>query len=446
MSLSLTDALSQTGGDLTAAMDLILQSLNDSITATQNSLSSLSDLQTAIDEGDQDAINSLTENIISSNEDVLQSSSNILDATSTIVQTADSYGGDTTSLNQVLLSTQTTFDAAALSLETYTSTILQNAINSITNENLTKEEIMAIHQTAVSATKASNNTVYTRYLNTLNLLKAQESQERITREQYMSQFRVFTIPITLDAQADSIIFGEKLSVSYDYYFQDVSALYLSADHFNNCFKYRDQNNGSALFKTDPASIILLSTAMEFELALNTFQLDGLKGPSEYADASFGPTPDSFGNHYVQYLASLLFKHPQAQAPIKNDEYIKYQIEVLSGIASQIYTQLSNDVSNTTFTSNGIVKAIYEQILLDPDRVPPFDSTNNTDFKMFDFKPGDIIEFTVNASSNVIYEVEKYPGVLTLVNPDEIFHYLNTSEYDTGGLVKSKTWRFGFRLK
>ena len=235
MSLSLTDALSQTGGDLTAAMDLILQSLNDSITATQNSLSSLSDLQTAIDEGDQDAINSLTENIISSNEDVLQSSSNILDATSTIVQTADSYGGDTTSLNQVLLSTQTTFDAAALSLETYTSTILQNAINSITNENLTKEEIMAIHQTAVSATKASNNTVYTRYLNTLNLLKAQESQERITREQYMSQFRVFTIPITLDAQADSIIFGEKLSVSYDYYFQDVSALYLSADHFNNCF-------------------------------------------------------------------------------------------------------------------------------------------------------------------------------------------------------------------
>ena len=60
MSLSLEDALAETGGDLTAAMDLILQSLNDSITSTEESLNSLTDLQTAIDDGDQEAINSLT--------------------------------------------------------------------------------------------------------------------------------------------------------------------------------------------------------------------------------------------------------------------------------------------------------------------------------------------------------------------------------------------------
>jgi hypothetical protein len=446
MSLSLTDALTQTGGDLTQAMDLILESLNNSISSTQESLDSLTLLQQAVDNGDQDTVNSLTESIISSNENVLQNSSNILEATSTIVQSAETYGGDTTILNEVLISTQSTFDAASLALENYTSSILQNAIDAINDENLTKEEIMNIHKTAVTATKASNSTVYTRYLNTLNLIKAQEAQNRITREEYMSQFRVFTIPITLDAQADTTIFGEQLSVSYDYYFSDVSALYLSADHFNNAFKYRDQNNGSALFNIDQASIVLLSVAMEFELALNTFELDSTRGPSVYADASNSPTPDSFGNHYVQYLASLLFSHPQAQAPIKNDDYIKYQIEVLSGIANQIYTQFSNDVSNSTAISQGIVKSMYEQLILDKHRIPPYDSVNDTDYKMFDFKPGDLIEFTVNASSNVIYEIEKYPGVVQSVNPDETFHYLNSDNYDSGGLVKSKTWRFGFRLK
>jgi hypothetical protein len=442
--LTLNEALELTEGDLREAMDLILESLNTSITSTQESLDSLSLLQTAVDNEDQETINTLTESIIASNESVLQNSSNVLDATTNIVESAETLGGDVSTLNDVLTSTQETFERASLSLENYTSSLLQIAIDAISDESLTKEQIMDIHNTAVISSKANNTTEYLDYLNSINLLKAQQVQQRIENEENSPSYRVFSIPITLDARADTTVFGEQLlSVSYDYYFSDVSALYLSADHFNNALKYRDQNSGSALFQVDDGNMILLSTAIEFELALNTFQLDPIYGPTKYVDASNSPTDDSFGNHYLQYLASLLFKHPQAQAPIKNDEYIKYQIEVLSGIATQIYNQFKDDVDETTSISQGIVKSLYEQLLLDKGRVPAFDSMN---YKMFDFRPGDIVEFTVNASSNVIYETETYPGVIQTVNPDDIFHYLNSSDYENGGLVKSKIWRFGFRLK
>ena len=210
------------------------------------------------------------------------------------------------------------------------------------------------------------------------------------------QIATINLPFIFDLSAQDItVFGEEVSIA-DVSFNLTTELSLSA--FRNSLLYKDNESGdmdisfvsqSAL--QDEINLLNCTSANSAAgraLTLASAQV-GAANYSQYSKGNPGaypPAPSSLANHFLQYVASLLFGHPQAQAPIKND------IDILTDLSndnlgSQFVTELGN--------SQAVRHSILEQLINADVSSLRFDiSDNQGSYLPYPFIDGDKIVFRV----------------------------------------------------
>lgn len=216
----------------------------------------------------------------------------------------------------------------------------------------------------------------------------------------------FLIPLVLDYTAKAYVYGESgPALLFNYAFSDVSGV-ITLEQMRNTFKYKDSNNGITLkYNT--------STGITSEQWHNLITNQILSSDSKYRNSYSLPVDGPLSNHIIQWISSTLFGHPQAQAPLTNEEDIINDVSngTLAGstLGQQIYSKLSESITgNTDGQNNEIVQSIYEQMVNEGrfNIGSGEDSNNNaptdTDgFLSMPFKSGDKLSFLININCDLI---------------------------------------------
>jgi hypothetical protein len=272
------------------------------------------------------------------------------------------------------------------------------------------------------------------------------------------------IPITVDASAGAELFGERLDPISDasYVFQTVSCEQLTAQSLNNILYFTDpadSDSSDNLFWVDNSSVTqgVVSDGINTEVSGTTLSINTELGGSSYTNATVGPSDAVLGEHYVQYVASVLFGHPQAQAPIKNDSNMISQIND-SDIGTQFVQKLIDDTAEGSgigdaTSSQGVVKAIFEQLLsLAHERFDISGETNDhtDEARKFRFETGDVIEFKVQMQGDLSIETGQHANASSNVDATAAAIFDNTPgvTYTSGqntGSVNARTWVLSLQL-
>lgn len=215
----------------------------------------------------------------------------------------------------------------------------------------------------------------------------------------------FVIPVVLDQSVNAVIYGEEVpTLSADYVFASVTDV-ISLSQMNATFKYSDTDASPApLLKYDISDAAHLTTANWHDLIVG----QTLSTTNNYRNASVAPTNSLFAEHVIQWICSTLFGHPQAQAPLTNDNAIKSLIETGTSpsLGAQLFNQLSAG-STTGATSNLVLRSLFEQLvnagrILDPSDVGPLDTSAT--YQPFPFKVGDELQLLIKVSASVSNDV------------------------------------------
>ena len=210
---------------------------------------------------------------------------------------------------------------------------------------------------------------------------------------------IITLPFIFDLSAQDItVFGEEVTIT-DASFNLTTQLSLSA--FRNSLLYKDNESG------DMDISFIAQTALQDEInLLNCTSATSASGRAltlaglviDYSQFSKGnpgsypPNPSSLANHFLQYIASLLFGHPQAQAPIKNDTDILTDLSN-DNLGQQFVTELGN--------SQAVRHSILEQLINSDVSSLRFDiSDNQGSYLPYPFISGDKIVFRVKMQGNL----------------------------------------------
>jgi hypothetical protein len=210
---------------------------------------------------------------------------------------------------------------------------------------------------------------------------------------------VITLPFIFDLSAQDItVFGESVTIT-DASFNLTTQLSLSS--FRNSLLYKDNESG------DMDISFIAQTALQDEInLLNCTSATSASGRAltlaglviDYSQFSKGnpgsypPNPSSLANHFLQYIASLLFGHPQAQAPIKNDTDILTDLSN-DNLGQQFVTELGN--------SQAVRHSILEQLINSDVSSLRFDiSDNQGSYLPYPFISGDKIVFRVKMQGNL----------------------------------------------
>jgi hypothetical protein len=204
-----------------------------------------------------------------------------------------------------------------------------------------------------------------------------------------------TLPIILDLSAQQIvIFGEQVAEP-DASFNLTCGL--SLNDFKNSLLYKDNESGSmdiSFVQTAAlgANIDTLTNSASMTLA-NVYNHPSVDYTqfSKGNVSSVAPTAGHLGEHFVQYVASLLFGHPQAQAPIQND--------------TAIMADLSNDQLGQQFVDALAASADYrhsmiEQLINADASGLRFDIEDTTTYRSYPFVAGDKIVFRVRMQGDL----------------------------------------------
>jgi hypothetical protein len=228
----------------------------------------------------------------------------------------------------------------------------------------------------------------------------------------------FLIPLVLDYQASAYVYGEEgPNLLFNYQFNDVSGV-ISLEQMRNTFKYKDNGDSNdIILKYDTSNGITETQWHE----LITKQI--LSTNNNYRNSYVQPTEGPLSHHIIQWITSTLFGHPQAQAPLTNEEQIINDVSngtlvgeaTVSGqkLGRQIYDKLNQDISSNEGglgSNNIIVQSIYEQMVnLGRFNVGSGEGGGETisapidtdGFIQFPFKSGDKLSFLIKIQCNLV---------------------------------------------
>jgi hypothetical protein len=154
------------------------------------------------------------------------------------------------------------------------------------------------------------------------------------------------LPFVFDLSAQTIeVFGEEsISISGDYYLtQDAGTCIVDASNLQLLMRYRDPQDGSGIDISSDVPTAGGLVENDINKLVHSASLTITQG--DYAPNVMAPASANLADHFVQYIASNLFGHPQAQAPIKNDAEIMADISNNSGnsIGKQFVQEIVNPV-------------------------------------------------------------------------------------------------------
>jgi hypothetical protein len=207
------------------------------------------------------------------------------------------------------------------------------------------------------------------------------------------------LPYIFDLSANAVVFGEAVTgISADYYLQeDVAETVLSAADLRAALLYKDDEADPNVYDLGltelPAPVSTATIESSINKLCNDSTVGKLKhwsGSTEYANSSTNFSSAYLPEHYIQYIASLLFGHPQAQAPIKNDE--------------EMEADLSNDNIGAQFCGAQGLNALDVRKFLLEQLINADKSRFNTDHT------GSTIEMPFAQGDEIIFRVRMQGGL------------------------------------
>jgi hypothetical protein len=268
----------------------------------------------------------------------------------------------------------------------------------------------------------------------------------------------FDLPITLALTADATLFGEQLSVAlYDYLLVNkwnsspTNPFSLSAISLGEIIQYQDRvGDVNPAYRIDDVKYTYLkdkinSLVMDVELKLTTAVSPVT--PTAYPDnGNSAPATEGISGHYTQYLASILFGHPLARAPIRNEQAM-YNDMVSQDLGGQFMDALSvNAYANT--------HAIFEQFLADEsteNRLSVADtlgmahlSAGEYPWVNMPFHKDDTMSFIVEMDGNIAVDTTTYSAAASAVVPFSSI-YAGSDLISSAGVVSTKKWMIRMTL-
>lgn len=226
-----------------------------------------------------------------------------------------------------------------------------------------------------------------------------------------------TIPIVLDASGDAVIFSEEAPSTDVSYVFDMSAVNLSAEDLSNSIQYKDSDSGETLFAYNNTNIETLRDNLATDISNTVLSLNTTDG-ANLPNHSSSVDDATIGEMLVKYIASVLFGHPEAQAPIENDTTIIKEVQEDSALADQFRDQLKaglnqsdTDGNDTVAAENAVLQSIFEQLISHSSGDETGDGTSPDNNRFGDrkdtgvihgmpFLSGDTIIFLVNMTGTI----------------------------------------------
>jgi len=260
------------------------------------------------------------------------------------------------------------------------------------------------------------------------------------------------LPYIFDLSANAVVFGEAVTgISADYYLQeDVAETVLSAADLRAALLFKDDeadpNTNDLGINELPAPVSTATLESSINKLCNDTTNGKLKqwsGASAYAGVSSNFSSAYLPEHYIQYIASLLFGHPQAQAPIKNDEAME--------------ADLSNDNIGAQFcgaqglSSLDVRKFLLEQLInADKSR---FNTDHTGSTIAMPFAQGDEIIFRVRMQGSLEAENSTLSGTSmssAKIDLSTVFGTINDAAgnamLSNGTTVQPRVWAIKLVLK
>jgi len=279
------------------------------------------------------------------------------------------------------------------------------------------------------------------------------------------------IPIELNLTADAQVFGEQFDVSgfdfvltnYDMNGIITDGLVLSAAALRDYIRYKnnyiDNTSDEVAFDLDPSGAESLRTAINSIVTDDNLAIDSATTPGSYGSAltnavTAPPNDSPLYMHYIQYLASLLFGHPQALAPISNEDEIKDAMSE-QDLGSQ-FVDVSGLASLDDNNKYHIIQSIYEQLIAFAEKEDASSNRFGTDdasggWVPMPFKEGDQITFIVQMQGTVAVESSTSVDGSSTVSASTVFGTVTDSNgtlisIDGSNLtVEPKKWLIKLKL-
>lgn len=200
------------------------------------------------------------------------------------------------------------------------------------------------------------------------------------------------LPFIFDLSSNGILYGEEATLTPTLtYVTELNGPVLSAALMKSAIQYRDASGSLDLSYSDLSFNKNSTFGIQISNAINSIVNGNINlvydnnGALDYAGSGHNYVPDTLAGHYIQLVSSVLFGHPQAQAPISNDE--------------QVCIDLSNGDLGGQFCGNkglsdpAVLQFIFEQIMKFPLRFGVPDPS----WVGMPFEAGDSIVFRVRIS-------------------------------------------------
>lgn len=271
----------------------------------------------------------------------------------------------------------------------------------------------------------------------------------------------FIVPVRLNHTANALLYGasgEPL-VQFQYQFQDISGF--SIIEAINTFKYKDTNEGPApLLKFKEFNQSTNPNGITKERLHDIITKSILKTSEKYRNGTQFPNDSDLAHHIIQWIASTLFGHPLAQAPITNENQIVNDISngetdgqtniEANRLGHQLYNAfIENDANNLQgTTSNLLLISIFEQMInegrfdLNNQGEPPPPQPDTEGFVPFPFKTGDRLSFLVDIGCNLGNFTDTGSDNTSATNLSSLFQNTPGVNTNNGNVsLAQETWKF-----
>lgn len=277
-----------------------------------------------------------------------------------------------------------------------------------------------------------------------------------------------TVPIVLDANATAQIFSEVTPSTDVSYVFTMDSNQLKAVDLEDFVKYIDDNSDNTLFAYSETAKQTVLTKLQKDICNQTITHDIGAGAS-FPNHASSVGSSTIGEMLVKYIASVLFGHPEAQAPIENDDTIKKSVQVDSSLAEQFVDELSAGLednydesgNDTVPKENYVLQSIFEQLIsyssetdasggTSPDSNRFGDKDDTGVYHGIPFRDDDTITFLISMTGNITQDSTDYTGQLDnqfTVEGDTDLANLFESNPELNGLnLNPKIWEVRLTLK
>jgi alpha-tubulin suppressor-like RCC1 family protein len=242
------------------------------------------------------------------------------------------------------------------------------------------------------------------------------------------------LPFIFDLSSEAIVFGENvIGISADYYLEeDISRTTLSSSMLRNALLYKDDvvldgiNDLSYQELPQPTQQNTNNIIYSLNRLVDISNLKYWQGSASYTNSSVAFSTSPLAEQYIQYVASVIFGHPQAQAPIKNDEQILIDLSNCDMGGQFCGSQGLNDL--------GVRKFIFEQLVKNDKNtsnvsghrfdVSDNDPSANSGYKPFPFESGDELIFRVKMYGGLSNDSSTISNISTPSNLATILNGIN----------------------